>query len=112
MRIPRINEKKRNQIIRKLGEYGVATNVHYKPLPMMTAYMTMGWNIVDFENSYNYYRNLISLPLHTMLSDEDVDYVCDVLETVINEEFPVTAHIIWEEQLILQDQVDTILTRT
>lgn len=111
VRIPGINEEKRNRIIRKLGEYGVATNVHYKPLPMMTAYKAMGWSIDDFENSYNYYRNLISLPLHTMLSDEDVKYVCDVLETVIEEEFPTTAHIIWGEQLILQDQFDTILTR-
>ena len=77
----------------------------------MTAYKDMGWNIADFENSYNYYRNLISLPLHTMLSDEDVDYVCDVLETVIEGEFPTTAHIIWGEQLILQDQFVTIHTR-
>lgn len=85
VRIPGINEEKRNQIIRKMGEAGVAANVHYKPLPMMTAYKAMGWDIADFENSYNYYKNLISLPLHTKLSDEDVDYVCDVLKKVLEE---------------------------
>ena len=103
IRIPGIHEEKRNQIIRKMGEAGVATNVHYKPLPMMTAYKAMGWNIADFNNSYNYYENLITLPLHTMLSDEDVDYVCDVLKKVVEEECPITTHVIWEGQLILNN---------
>lgn len=109
MRIPGISEEKRNQIIRKMSEYGVATNVHYKPLPMMTAYKAMGWDIADFENSYNYYRNLISLPLHTMLSDEDVDYICDVLKKVIKEECPISMQVIWEGQLVLLNQFDTVI---
>lgn len=58
-----------------MAEMGVATNVHYKPLPMMTAYKAYGWDIRDFPNAYDYYHNLITLPLHTRLSDEDVDYI-------------------------------------
>lgn len=83
-RIPGIDEKTRNEIIEKLAERGVATNVHYKPLPMMTAYKAYGWDIKDFPNAYDYYRNLITLPLHTKLSDKDVRYViekyCEVVE--------------------------------
>ena len=76
-RIPDIDEKTRNEIIEKLAERGVATNVHYKPLPMMTAYKAYGWKIEDFPNAYDYYRNLITLPLHTKLSDEDAEYVVE-----------------------------------
>ena len=79
------DQEKRNEIIRKLGERGVATNVHFKPLPMMTAYKALGWDIKDFPNAYDYYRNLISLPLHTKLSDEDAHYVCEVLKDVLKD---------------------------
>jgi dTDP-4-amino-4,6-dideoxygalactose transaminase len=85
IRVPGISEKQRNEIIEKLASRGVATNVHYKPLPMMTAYRALGWDIKDFPNAYDYYRNLITLPLHTKLSDDDVAYVCDSLEAVIGE---------------------------
>lgn len=74
-RVPHIDEGQRNAIIVEMGECGIACNVHYKPLPMMTAYKNLGWNIKNFPNAYAYYRNLISLPLHTKLSDEDVEYV-------------------------------------
>ena len=84
-RIPGIDEKTRNEIIEKLAERGVATNVHYKPLPMMTAYKAYGWKIEDFPNAYDYYRNLITLPLHTKLSDEDVEYVCECFRDVVKE---------------------------
>ena len=77
VRIPGIDVPQRNEIIQNLAERGVATNVHYKPLPMMTAYRALGWDIKDFPNAYDYYHNLITLPLHTLLSDEDVDYVLD-----------------------------------
>ena len=80
IRIPGIDTQRRNEIIRRMAEYGVATNVHYKPLPMMTAYKALGWDINDFPNTFDYYHNLITLPLHTKLSDEDVEYVCEVLE--------------------------------
>ena len=76
-RIPGINEQKRNRLIELMAERGVACNVHYKPLPMMTAYKQLGWDIKDSPNAYAYYENLVSLPLHTRLSDEDAEYVID-----------------------------------
>ncbi len=76
IRVPGIDAQQRSEIIEKMAERGVATNVHYKPLPMMTAY---GADCSDYPNAYDYYRNLITLPLHTRLSDEDADYVCRML---------------------------------
>lgn len=86
-RIPGITLEQRNEIITRLAERGVATNVHYKPLPMMTAYKEMGWDIKDFPNAYRYYGNLITLPLHTRLSDEDVEYVIKCFKDVISEAY-------------------------
>lgn len=83
-RIPGIDDVTRREIIKKLAERGVNTNVHYKPLPMMTAYKAFGWNIMDFPNAYKYYENLITLPLHTKLSDEDVDYVIGNFKEVVS----------------------------
>ena len=82
IRIPGITCEQRNSIIEKMAANGVATNVHYKPLPMMTAY---GGDCSAYPNTYDYYHNLITLPLHTLLSDEDVDYVCNALASVVNE---------------------------
>ncbi len=79
-RIPGINEEQRQEVIVKMAERGVATNVHYKPLPMMTAY---GKDCTNYPNSYDYYKNLITLPLHTKLTDEDVEYVCEMLKEVV-----------------------------
>ena len=84
-RIPGIGDKERREIIVKLAERGVNCNVHYKPLPMMTAYKAMGWDIKDFPNAYEYYENLITLPLHTLLSDEDVEYVIENFKEVVGE---------------------------
>jgi dTDP-4-amino-4,6-dideoxygalactose transaminase len=84
-RIPGIDTEQRNKIIEKLAERGIATNVHYKPLPMMTAYRAYGWDIKDFPNAYDYYHNLITLPLHTKLSDEDVEYVMEMVKEVVGE---------------------------
>lgn len=75
LRIPGIHEQQRNEIITKLAENGVAANVHYKPLPMMTAYKRMGFDITDYPNAYHQYENEITLPLHTKLTDEDVEYI-------------------------------------
>ena len=80
-----ISDAERREIIIKLAERGVNTNVHYKPLPMMTAYKAMGWDIKDFPNAYAYYENLITLPLHTKLSDEDVEYVIENYRDVVEE---------------------------
>ncbi len=84
-RIPGVSDEIRREIIITLAERGVSTNVHYKPLPMMTAYKALGWDIKDFPNAYAYYENLITLPLHTKLIDEDVEYVVENFRNVVNE---------------------------
>jgi dTDP-4-amino-4,6-dideoxygalactose transaminase len=84
-RIPGIVAEQRNEIIVKLAEKGVAANVHYKPLPMMTAYKAYGWDIKDFPNAYDYYHNLITLPLHTKLTDDDVEYVAEIFREIVEE---------------------------
>lgn len=75
LRIPEFKAEDRNRLITKLAEQGIATNVHYKPLPMMTAYHTLGFDIKNYPNAYAMYENEITLPLHTKLSDNEVDYV-------------------------------------
>ena len=82
IRIPGVGEEERNAIIGRMAERGVATNVHYKPLPMMTAY---GGDCTDYPNAYDYYHNLITLPLHTLLTDEDVDRVCEALKESVKD---------------------------
>lgn len=86
-RIPGITLDQRNEIIQKMAEHGIACNVHFKPLPMLTAYKNLGFDIADYPNAYAYFANEITLPLHTSLSDEDVAYVIarytDVLKTYI-----------------------------
>lgn len=85
VRIPGIDDATRREIIIKLAEQGVNTNVHYKPLPMMTAYKALGWDIKDFPNAYAYYENLITLPLHTLLSDEDLDYIIQIFKETVSQ---------------------------
>ncbi|MBN3554000.1 DegT/DnrJ/EryC1/StrS family aminotransferase [Fictibacillus nanhaiensis] len=85
VRLPKINEEDRNRVIIKMAEAGVACNVHYKPLPMFTAYKNLGFDIKDYPNAYKQYVNEITLPLHTLLSNEDVEYVIGNLEKVLNE---------------------------
>jgi dTDP-4-amino-4,6-dideoxygalactose transaminase len=84
-RIPGITEEERNKIIVRLAEYGVASNVHYKPLPMFTAYKNLGFDIKDFPNAYEQYVNEITLPLHTLLSFEDVEYVIGAFKRAVGE---------------------------
>ena len=84
-RIPGIDDQTRRKIIIEMAEQGVSTNVHYKPLPMMTAYKALGWDIKDFPNAYAYYENLITLPLHTKLSDEDVEYIIDNFKNIVKK---------------------------
>ena len=72
-----------NEIITKMAEHGVATNVHYKPLPLLSAYKNMGFDIKDYPNAYALFENAITLPLHTKLTDEEVKYVTDVLKECI-----------------------------
>ena len=82
-RIPGITELQRNEIIVKMAEVGVSCNVHYKPLPLLTAYRNMGFDIADFPNAYDFFSNEITLPLHTNLTDEQVDYVIACLTEVL-----------------------------
>ena len=84
-RIPGITPEQRNEIITKMAERGVACNVHYKPLPMHTAYKNMGFDIADFPNAYLNFANEISLPLHTCLTDEQVQYVIDNYTDILKE---------------------------
>lgn len=79
LRLDGKNETTRNELIHFMADHEIATNVHYKPLPMFTAYRKMGFNIRNFPNAFTMYENEISLPLHTLLSDEDVDVVSSVL---------------------------------
>ena len=76
-RVPDITPEQRQEIIVKMAERGIATNVHYKPLPMMTAYKNLGFDIKDFPNAYAHFANEITLPLHTRLTDEEVEYIIE-----------------------------------
>lgn len=76
-RVPNASLEERQAIIVKMAERGIATNVHYKPLPMMTAYKAMGYDIKDFQNAYAHFVNEITLPLHTRLTDEEIDYIIE-----------------------------------
>lgn len=89
VRIPGISDAKRREVIVKMAEHGISCNVHYKPLPMMTAYKSCdhvkggGVDIKDFPNAYHLYENEITLPLHTKLSDEDVKYIVDNFTDIV-----------------------------
>lgn len=84
-RIPGITLDQRQEIIVKMAEMGVACNVHYKPLPMMTAYKKLGFDIKDYPNAYTRFENEVTLPLHTKLTDEEVEYVIKCFRTVVKE---------------------------
>ena len=77
------SEEERNEIIVKMAEKEIATNVHYKPLPMHTAYKNLGFDIKDYPNAYNNYKSQITLPLHTLLTDEQVDYIIENLKALV-----------------------------
>ena len=78
------DSEQRNDIITKMAERDIATNVHYKPLPMMTAYKRLGFDIKDFPNAYNQFKNEITLPLHTRLTDEEVEYILKNFKEIIH----------------------------
>ena len=84
-RIPGITAEQRNEIIIKMAERGIATNVHYKPLPMHTAYKILGFDIGDYPNAYAHFANEITLPLHTCLTDDDVEYVIENYRDIVSE---------------------------
>lgn len=82
-RTPWLKESTRNEAIQKLAERDIPCNVHYKPLPMMTGYKAMGFRIEDYPNTYDYYKNLITLPLYTLLTDEDIKYIISNFKDVV-----------------------------
>lgn len=84
-RIPGITYEQRGEIIDKMAKKGIACNVHYKPLPMHTAYKKLGFDIKDYPNAYNYFVNEITLPLHTKLTDEQVDYIIATYKEIVSE---------------------------
>jgi len=85
VKINGIEEEKRNEIITKMAERGIATNVHYKPLPMLTAYKNLGFDIKNYPNSYNFYKGEITLPLYSLLTDEEVEYVISNFVDILGE---------------------------
>lgn len=88
-RIPGITSDQRNEIIIRMAEQGIACNVHYKPLPMMTAYKNLGFDVADYPNAYRYFENEITLPLHTCLTDEMVVYVIESYIFIVQDTFKV-----------------------
>lgn len=84
-RIPGITDEQRREIIIRMAEEGIATNVHYKPLPMHTAYKKLGFDIKDYPNSFARYENLITIPNHTLMEEEDVEYVIEKFTEIIKE---------------------------
>ncbi|MCI9359962.1 MAG: DegT/DnrJ/EryC1/StrS family aminotransferase [Hungatella sp.] len=84
-RVPGISMEQRQEIIIKMAEAGVSVNVHYKPLPMMTAYKNLGFRISDYPNAYKQFENEITLPLYTRLTDEETDYVIETYSRIVKE---------------------------
>ncbi len=87
-RIPGITPQQRQEIIVKLAEAGIAANVHYKPLPLLTAYKNLGFDIQDFPNAYNHFAREITLPLHTCLTDEQAQYLVEHFCRIVKEYLP------------------------
>ncbi|MEG0577774.1 MAG: DegT/DnrJ/EryC1/StrS family aminotransferase, partial [Bacilli bacterium] len=85
VRVNNITVEQRNEIIIKMAELGIACNVHYKPLPMLTAYRDIGFDIKDYPNSYDLYHNEITLPLYSILKDEEVDYIIESFVKILGE---------------------------
>ncbi|MFM1524197.1 MULTISPECIES: DegT/DnrJ/EryC1/StrS family aminotransferase [Helcococcus] len=83
--VPNITLEQRNEIIIKMAEEGVSCNVHYKPLPLLTAYKNLGFDIKDYPNAYNQFVGEITLPLHTKLTDEEVEYVIEKYTEILKE---------------------------
>lgn len=84
-RIPGATPEQRNRVIERMAEDGVATNVHYKPLPMHTAYKELGFDISDFPNAYKRFANEVTLPLHTRLTDDEITYIIETFRTALIE---------------------------
>ena len=85
VRVEGISAEQRNEIIAKMAEQGIACNVHYKPLPMLTAYKNLGFRMEDYPNAYAQFENEITLPLYSTLSTEDAEYIADTFVRILEE---------------------------
>ena len=85
VRVPGITVEQRNEIIIKMAQKGIACNVHYKPLPLHTAYKNLGFDIADYPNAYNFFTNAITLPLHTLLKNKEIKYIIDSFKEITGE---------------------------
>lgn len=83
--LPRLKENQRNRVIQRLAEQGISSNVHYKPLPMLTAYRNLGFSIEDYPNAQKQYQGELTLPLHTLLSNEDVHEIAQALKKILQD---------------------------
>ena len=84
-RLDGLSLDERNEVIVKMEEAGISTNVHYKPLPLLTAYKNLGFDIADYPNAYHLFENEISLPIYSTLTDEEVDYIIENLLDILKE---------------------------
>ena len=84
-RVPEITQEQRNALFTEMAQQGISCNVHYIPLPMLTAYRTMGFRIEDFPNAFAFFSNEITLPLHTLLTDAEVDYIISVFSDLVRK---------------------------
>ena len=84
MRVKDYSETERNNMINELVKSGISVNVHYKPLPMMTAYKNMGFDISDYPNAFCQYRNEITLPVHMMISNDDINYIIQTVNEIVD----------------------------
>lgn len=82
-RVKNINSEQRNKIIELMAENGIATNVHYKPLPLLSAYKNLGFKIEDYPNAHEMFKNEITIPLHTLLKDEEIDYITETYNKIV-----------------------------
>lgn len=114
LRIGGIGEEKRGEIICKMAEEGIACNVHFKPLPMMTAYKKMGFDIKNFPNAYAQYRNEITLPMHTLLTDEEAVFVAKTLRGILENEAKkdeapsYTVERVWDKDTASMEEIARI----
>jgi len=84
-RVPNMSQEQRNLVIEKMAEKGISTNVHYKPLPLLTAYKNLGFDIENYPNAYNQFINEITLPLHLEITDEDAVFIAESFVEIVNE---------------------------
>ena len=80
-----MSQEQRNLVIEKMAEKGISTNVHYKPLPLLTAYKNLGFDIENYPNAYNQFINEITLPLHLEITDEDAVFIAESFVEIVNE---------------------------